>query len=172
MTKLLGALLVITGSVAFGYQSILKSRETVLAIRQLREFLTELSRAISFQLEPLPDAVFRLHRELATGEDSFLSLLSAGLESDPTAPFSQHFKDAVKVFSAKNRLPQKLVSILDNLGDSLGKMDYQTECDKLDRTSATLSDLLQDIEATTAKKEQTVKSLSILLGVFVVILLL
>ncbi len=172
MFKLLGALLIITSCTFFGYQSLIKSRESLSAIRQLKAVLQELSRNISFHLESLPEAISRLKESLSYGEDSFLALAEQSLKEDPTTPISLHWKEAAKSFCTRVSLPERVFSELDKLGDSLGKTDYQAECERLDRVSEDFGAILKEMESTTQKKEQTVKSLSILLGVFVVILLL
>ncbi len=172
MAKIIGAFFIIFSCTLFGYQSLLKKRETLGAISELRDNLLELSRLIGFSLETLPDAIRRLGKDSLQGENSFFSHLTIALDADPSTPFSALWSQVLEIFSEEKHLPKKAHSLLQTLGETLGKTDYQTESQKISQTAEMLSEIHAAKEAENQKQEQVVKSLSVLLGAFFVILLL
>ena len=154
MIQLLGALLVITSCVFFGYRSLSKSKESLAALQQLTTVLRELSRHISFHLEPVPEAISRLQESLSYGEDSFLTLVEQGIKKDPSGPISIPWKEAAGGFCTRFSLPEKVISELSRLGESLGKTDYQAECDRLDGVSGDLEMLFKEWKARCKKRSR------------------
>ncbi len=172
MLKLLGALLVIAACGALGMKHVFKKRETITAIRQLRDTLWEIARSIGFQLEPLPDILRRLNRDMQPEQDSFLGLLAQKAEADSSRPFCQIWQDVLEVFAESKDLPHEIKSGLAQLGESLGKMDYETELQRLHSVTAFLDNQLTQTEEANGKTEKMVKSLGVILGIFIVILFL
>jgi len=172
MLKLLGALLVITACTALGIKSVIKKRDTIKALKELRSALSEISRAINFQMDPLPEVICRLSREQFKEPDSFLNRLSNAIKRDKSEPLSRLWQSTAKDFSQENALPDRAKHLLNTLGESLGKMDYETELERLSAGQASLSELIAETENDYTKTEKMTKSLSILLGIFIVILLL
>ncbi|MBQ2696287.1 MAG: stage III sporulation protein AB [Clostridia bacterium] len=172
MLKLLGALLVIAACTAFGIKSVMKKRDTIKALKELRSALSEIARAINFQLDPLPEVISRLHKEQFSEADSFISQLHTNVQNSENEPFSQLWEHTIKLFSKEKELPIQAESLLLSLGESLGKMDYETELSRLKEGQASLSELIDETEQNYGKTEKMTKSLSIILGIFIVILLL
>ncbi len=172
MTKLLGAIFVIAACVLYGYQSLLKKRETVRALRTTGDDLTELARAVGFSLETLPDAIHRLGKKPQEEESGFLTRLSLGLSSEPSATFSVLWQRVLTEFAKEKHFPQKAETELCTLGENLGKTDFETEQNRITQAAQCLLALMSEKEEENKKQEQTVKSLSVLLGAFLVILLL
>ena len=172
MLKLLGAMLIIAACTALGIKSVTKNRKTLKAITTLSDTLSEIARSINFQLDPLPDVIHRLGREQFVDEDSFINLLSSQIDTAPEKPLSELWHNALQTFSQTHHLPQKAFSIMNDIGESIGKMDYETEIHRLTAGQKALDELHTKMNHETAKTEKMTKSLGLILGVFIVILLL
>lgn len=172
MFKLIGALLVLAACTAFGMKSVMKKSESIKVLKELRSALTEIARAISFHFDPLPELISRLSREQFSEPSSFVNRLSHAIQVSESEPLSRLWQRTAKEFSQENSLPERAENLLQALGENLGKMDYETEIQRLSAGQASLSELIEETENDYKKTEKMTKSLSIILGIFLVILLL
>ncbi len=172
MLKLLGAMLIMAACTALGIKSVIKNRKTLKAIAELSDTLAEISRAINFRLDPLPEVIHRLSQEHFSDEDTFINRLSFQIDSNPEKPLSELWHNALQDFSQAHCLPQNAMSIMASIGESLGKMDYETEIKRLNTGQDALTELLAKLNKDHEKTEKMTKSLGVILGIFIVILLL
>ncbi len=172
MLKLLGAMLIITACTALGIKSVTKNRKTLKIIEELSSALLEMARAINFRLDPLPDVIHRLSREQFSDKDTFISQLSCQIEENPEKSLPELWQNVLHNFSQEHSLPQKATSIMSTIGEGIGKMDYETEIHRLTSGHESLTDLLTKMSQAHEKTEKMTKSLGVILGIFIVILLI
>ncbi|MBR7164196.1 MAG: stage III sporulation protein AB [Clostridia bacterium] len=172
MLKMLGAMLIIAACTSLGLKIVIKKRKTLNAIRELSGSLGEIAHSIDFRLDPLPDVICRLSQDLFSEENTFIKQLARQIEKRSHQPLSLIWQAVLSQFSRENALPAKAESVLSSLGESLGKMDYETEIDRLHAAQNSLMSLLEEMEGQHEKTEKMVKSLGIILGIFIVIILL
>ncbi len=171
MIKLIGAILVISACTALGIKHVLKKRESLSALIQLRNLITEIARAIGFQPEPLPDILRKIKKQVQQEESTFLNDLIQNIDTDPSGRMSILWQNALDSFAQEKDLPPEAKKIVAMLGDALGKSDLSTELHRLSQTSDSLTSLYEELEENRDKTEKMVKSLGILLGICIVILL-
>lgn len=172
MLKLLGAMLVIAACTALGVKSVIKNRNILKTIEELSDTLSEMARSISFRLDPLPDIIRRLSEEQFSDKDTFINRLSCQIDNNPEEPLPKLWHKALLEFSRTNHLPQKAISVMSAIGENLGKMDYETELQRLTSGQESLTELLSKMNKDHEKTEKMTKSLGVILGIFIVILLL
>ncbi|MBR5236411.1 MAG: stage III sporulation protein AB [Clostridia bacterium] len=171
MTKFIGAFLVVFACTTWGYMHNFKERNTISAIRELSMLFSEIARSISFRLEPLTQVIHRLASEKRSAAALFLHQLDDGL-SIGDMPFDALWQKAASFFAKETHLPDQAAEILQSVGMHLGKMDYEAEVNRLTEAAKELKTLEEEMKKNNLKTEKTVKSLGVLLGLFIVIILL
>jgi len=172
MVRFLGATLIVAACSLLAYNQILKKKAAITAACELRDLLIQISQHISFSLEPLPELIHRLFKEGRQAEDSFLAKLSATLCETENLSFSPAWSRALQEFlDAKGRIGQT-ESYLLRLGETMGTMDSATERARLQEVAEVVEKQIQEEKKSLAQTEKTTKSLGILCGVFIVLLLL
>lgn len=172
MLKLIGAIFVICACSALSLKHIIKKHRTILALRELTDTLAEIKRAISFSLEPLPSIISRLSKEASANANAFIHHLNHLTEEGEPIPLGTSWKQAFEEFAREYALPGQTKNIMNTLGDSLGKMDSETERDRLAEAILHLTKLADTAETEHRKNEKMIKSLGVILGIFIVILFL
>jgi len=168
MFKLFGSMLVIGSCFAFALNAVKIKQKQIHSIKELYSFLTDLSQEIAFRLEPLPQLLNRLSQE----ENSFAFSLNSIAEQDAHRPFRDIWQEALSLYTIGNKLPDKAFKLLQALGDHLGEADFETETTRLQNAAKQLYALCNSLEENQTKAEKLTKSLGILLGISIVILLL
>lgn len=171
MIKFLGALLIIFACTLLGMTSVLKKRKTQRALFELENSLKEMAHAIEFSLAPLPDVICHLAKEQFTDPQGFLSNLTKEMALENNLTLSQVWQAVSHRFAEENALPNTALSLMLSLGETLGKMDYETETNRLLKAAEILSEQAKDMEVNREKTEKAVKSLGVILGIFIVIIL-
>lgn len=171
MIKFLGAMLVILACTLLGMTSVLKKRKTQHALCELENSLKEMANAIEFSLAPLPDVICRLTKEQFTDPQGFLNKLTKEMSTEKNLSLSCAWQTITHRFAEENALPTSTISLMLSLGETLGKMDYETEINRLLKAAKTLSEQAKDMELNREKTEKAVKSLGVILGIFIVIIL-
>ncbi|MGN1059043.1 MAG: stage III sporulation protein AB [Clostridia bacterium] len=170
MLKLFGALLIIFSCSAFAVQYVIRRQDGLKAVRELRALVSELARAISFRLEPLPDLIRRLAAEDNPPAAGFIRRLEIGIGDGEHRPLGDIWDEALAAFSDETHLPEQAKQLMRSLGARLGQMDFETETARLSEADDQLKALLSELEADSGKTEKTVKSLGVLLGILIVII--
>lgn len=172
MIKFLGALLVI-GSCFSIAQNITKDKQKQLtAIKELYNLLINLSREIHFRLEPLPKLINRLTQDEDSVSFSFLKQLNQNIEKDRHSPFREHWQETLSHFAQENHLPHSATSLMRALGEHLGETDFETETTRLQDAAENLYSLYSSLDKENKKTEKLTRSLGVLSGISIVILLL
>ncbi len=172
MIRFLGAVLIVSACSLLAYNQVLKKKTAIAAACELRDLLICLSQHISFSLEPLPDLIHRLFKEGAKAEDSFLARLSVALCETDNLSFSRAWSRTLQEFlDAKGRIGQTESHLL-RLGETMGTMDGATEYARLQEVVKVMEMQIQEEKESLAQIEKTTKSLGVLCGVFIVLLLL
>ncbi len=171
MIKFMGAFLVVFACTAWGYMHNFKERNSICAVRELSKLFSEIARGISFRLEPLPQVIGRLSNEDKPPAALFLHRLNEALAVGDM-PFETLWQEVASHFAKETLLPARATEIMQSVGVHLGKMDYEVEVARLSEGTKELKALEEELEKNNAKTEKTVRSLGVLLGLFIVIILL
>ena len=172
MLKFLGAMLVTGACFAFAQNIVQAKRKQLSAIKELYTFLTDLAREITFCLEPLPQLVKRLAQEESAITPSFVRELNQNTKQDMHRPFRDIWQETLSHYAQEINLPKSVTSLMSALGEHLGEADFETETNRLQEAVENLYNLHSSLEKDNVKTEKLARSLGILSGVFIVILLL
>lgn len=172
MLKLLGAICIIGSCCAFAAQRVMIKQRSLHAVRDLRDLCRELARDITFRLTPLPELIHSLSQIPETPAMRFLQHLDDSLLKDASPTLQQCWPTALKAFQCETQLPEKAFKIASALGESLGQTDFETESERLLLAATELDELQLALHDDAEKTEKITKSLCLLVGIGIVILLL
>lgn len=172
MIKLMGAVLVIFSCSVLGFQKVLQKRTTLAAMEELQELLLSIEQRISFNLEPLPELFLHLAAQRNVEETSFLFRLVSALREGEGSALGEAWHRALESFSQETGLSIEVKSLMQSLGQDLGTMDYETEGTRLCRGAKILGDCIKKEKKALAQSEKTFKSLGVLSGICIVIVLI
>ena len=172
MIKLIGAALVIFSCSLMGFQKVLQKRTTIFAMEELQELLLSVERRLSFNLEPLPELFLQLAAQREADDTSFLFQLVKALREGEDSTVSEAWRQTLDMFSQEKRLCDEAKSLMLSIGKELGTTDYETESAKLRRGAELMKEYIKREKKDLLQSEKTFKSLGILSGICIVIILI
>jgi len=173
MLKLLGALIVIVASTAYGFYRAMIYGKRLEQLKQLIYSLKRLKTDIQFGLTPLPEAFLHIGSQMSAPFGQFYIRLSERLiHSNSEVSFTAIWNDELNNASYDSYLTKQQYDILLQLGTVLGTSDVE---DQQQHLQTAIERLI--LEESVASEEQVKyaslwRSLGALLGVALVILLI
>ncbi len=169
--KWFGAILIILSTTLAGFTIANRYRERTRQLRQLKVTLQTLEAEIVYGLTPLSEASQKISTMIASPLADFFStfskILSAGKHSVPEA-WNQSLQQTMQLLS----LEKSDLEILKQFGQTLGQHDREHQQKQISLTILHLEK--EELEAKDAQQryEKMVKSLGLLTGLLIVILLI
>jgi stage III sporulation protein AB len=171
MLKLIGAALIILAGTLSGMHLGNYLAYRPLQIRQLRTGLTLLETEIIYSSRPLSEALTSIARRLA-GEGARLFARAAELlEAEPEWPASECWRRAVQQIWPSTALKDPEKDILLQLGSILGQSDREDQRKHINLALANLEHEEASARDNQKRYEKMCRSLGVLSGILLVILL-
>lgn len=149
---------------------ILKSRKYVYRVNELRDFKNALSifkSKINFTYEPIPEIFDQISESMESNISGIFR----------KASYNMNFKSAGEAWNTAMEtdilnLNAEDKTILKNLGKLLGKTDLKGQLNQIELTSSFLDNQIKKAETERAKNEKLYRTLGMVLGLAIVIILL
>lgn len=170
--KLLGSLIVILSSTFLGYALANECKNRPLQLRELQGLLQMFENQISYLSDVIAEAFERISRIGGSDVCIFFSRTVELLKEDKTLNASQAWEKAVNDNIRKTSLNQEDKDILLAFGKILGSSELEGQIKNIRLTMTQLKLQEEKAEASRVKNEKMYKSLGILGGIAVVIVLL
>lgn len=168
MSKLWGAAIIISACGICSMHLISRRKTARLVLLQFSYLLSELSRSIGYNLEPLPAFFARKEQDAPPPISGFLKTVAANLNEGQ--PLSIVWQNALSSFAAEKNLPPEALRMLAAVSD-MGQTDFESEKNRSESLALDLKELAAELEKEAAPFEKACKTLGLLLGVFIVIIL-
>ncbi len=162
--KLTGALLLLLAAAGIGCRAAADLRNRVQYLRLLRQLLTAICTELRGNLPLIPDLLHTLAANPAYRSLHFLRCAAAD-----AAQFPDCWQRALADDPAPDADTRR---ILETVGQTLGSTTLSGQLDTLHLCDERLQHLLHDAEQSAAQKGQLYRSLGILSGIFLVILII
>lgn len=127
--KLIGAMLIIAGCGGVGFSMAMSHRREEAALRQLIRALDYMGCELQYHLTPLPDLCRSAAAESGGTVSQVLLRLASELDAQIAPDASVCMNAAI---AAVPKLPRKAVSVLQQLGTTLGRFDLHGQLNGLD----------------------------------------
>lgn len=171
MLRIIGALLLVSGTAAWGITEVMKLRERARSLSAVTSSLETVRSEICDRLTPMPE-LLELMSEMSEYPANLL-YKNAGekMKSIGSKPFSSIWKQAIDetpelVFKA----PEK--QVLNELGTSLGKYNIEEQRSAITFAQRRLDSLTQKAESERDTQSKVKAALSVAAGVFAVVMLI
>lgn len=170
--KLLGSLVVISASTMMGYILSKECSKRPQELRTLQVLLQMFENEISFLSNLITEAFVKLSESSNSPVTVFFRLTSERLDGDSTLNASQAWELAVKEGIRKTALNKEDEGILVSFGKMLGNSDVEGQIKNIKLTIEHLKLQEQKAEENRSKTEKMYKSLGVLGGLAVIVILI
>lgn len=163
--KLWGCMLLMAACIGGGYCGAANLKKRSIHLRLLIQMITDMINQLRYQLPTVSELLHHLHMQKCYGD---LPFLENCLQSDPTDVFSQRWADAIRCC----RYPEEEQAVLLQIGEILGSTDVEGQCSTLLLCRDHLESLLKQAEEKQHSHSTLYRSMGVLSGLFLVILLI
>lgn len=169
--KWIGALLLIGTTTWLGFEWSNRLTNRPKHIRQLKNALQILEAEIVYSQLPLRDAFKNIAKQLPSPTNLFFRNMGKSLE-DQNIDFSSSWEKNVDAFMRQSSLQANEKEILLQFGRTIGQHDFYQQQKHIQLTLSHLERELEDAREEQQKYSKMAKSLGILAGLFIVLLLI
>ncbi|KUP06183.1 stage III sporulation protein SpoAB [Bacillus coahuilensis m2-6] len=171
MVKLIGAAFIIIATTWAGLQASSYLSERPKQLRSLKSALQSLEAEILYSHTPLHEAARKLSRQLTKPLSWFFEAFSSKLTTKETT-VQEAWEESLEEVWKFTALKKSELEILKQFGESLGRYDIATQQKQIVLALTHLERVEKEAHETQQKYEKMAKSLGVLTGLLVVILLL
>ncbi|MFC7394244.1 stage III sporulation protein SpoIIIAB [Scopulibacillus cellulosilyticus] len=171
MIKIIGAVIIITSTTGIGMLVSRRFSERPRQLRQLRSALQSLEAEIMYGLTPVREAASHLSTQLPKPLSLFFKQLEAKL-SEEAVTLQSAWEETLESFWEQTALQKSEKEIMYQFGATLGKHDSENERKQIRLALAHLEREENEARQAQGKYEKMSKSLGLLAGLLIVLLLL
>lgn len=169
--KLLGALLIIATTTWVGFEAARQLNERTRQLRLLKSALQSLEAEIMFGHTPLHEAARRLSTQIQGPLSQLFDSFAKKLMYDETS-VKKAWEESLKIVWKKTPLKQQEYEIMKQFGETLGRHDRYSQQKQIQLTLTHLEREEREAREKQSKYEKMAKSLGVLSGLLIVIILI
>ncbi|MBE5962664.1 MAG: hypothetical protein E7256_15015 [Lachnospiraceae bacterium] len=170
--KILGCVLIIGSSTGMGFLFGSEIKKRIEDLKSAKTFAILLSGDIRYAKTALPEALSNVARRHEGRLGPFLKKVAKELDSYSGTSLYEIWKRAVKEELSKTSLTAKDKENLLHLGESLGNLDKDTQVTTIEWYIAQVEEDMKAVSADAKEKIKLYRSLGVLAGIFVVVLII
>lgn len=172
MLRILGAVLVVAASAGLGFSYSCRLGKRLEQIRQLQRMAMLLKGEISYGCAALPEALESIGGKLIDPFDQFLGQMAGRLREYPDKSFRQIFKEEMDANLGQSALTKKDKEALMQMGAFLGYLDKDMQLRTMELYLSEVGREIQDAKDSMPGKQKLCRSLGIMGGLFLALLLI
>ncbi len=169
--KFLGAVLILVTSTSIGFLFSKRYRDRPRQLRQLKSALQTLEAEIMYGLTPIQEAAVHLKEQLPKPINGFFSRLVDEMALRDGRSFNQIWVDVLEAFWPTTALKQAEKEIWKQFGQTLGQSDRTNQQKHIQLALSHLEREENEARVAQSQYEKMAKSLGVLGGILLVILL-
>ncbi|MFP3155420.1 stage III sporulation protein AB [Lachnospiraceae bacterium ZAX-1] len=173
MLKLVGACLILGASLLYGYMLRVRLSDHVGQLIGMKEMLLMLAGEISYTRTPLGEAFLHM---IAQGKEPYKTMLTAVRyqmeHGEVGKPLHQIWKEVIDLQSRNFLLSDEEVAILQNAGNNFGYLDASMQLKNIEVYIQQVEVKIVQAQNELAAKQKVYQYLSVMCGLFFIIMLL
>lgn len=169
--KLIGSILILMATTFIGFGYAKRFRERPRQLRQMVSALQSVEAEIMYGLTPIHEVAEHLTTQLSMPINQFFKELTRQLKEKDGRSLSTIWNDALELFWPKTALSASEKEIWRQFGQTLGQTDRDNQKKYIQLTIAQLEQEEKEARLAQQQYEKMAKSLGILGGLLIVILL-
>lgn len=166
----IGSILILISTTWIGFELAKKVRERPKQLRQLKVGLQSLEAEIMYGLIPLDEAFKHLGSQLQGPVAHFFLQVSTELEAS-AASVQEAWEHSLSELLSSSAFQKSELEIMRQFGATLGRHDRENQQNQIRLTLAHLERELSEANEAQSKYEKMYKSLGVLIGLLLIILL-
>jgi stage III sporulation protein AB len=172
MLKLLGASLVLGTAAIYGYQLKTRLSDHVRQLIALKEIFLLLAGEISYARTPLKEAFGRISNQGKAPFGTFLQEVAERLNEADGNTLYQIWMQVIEARRSEFLLNDDELSILKGLGENLGYLDVKTQMGNIELYIQQIEVRIVQAQQELAAKQKMYQYLSIMCGLFLILILI
>ncbi|MRG86557.1 stage III sporulation protein SpoIIIAB [Salinibacillus xinjiangensis] len=169
--KWIGAILLLLATTQIGFDIAKRLNDRPKQIRQLKNALQVLEAEIVYGQSPIHDVFYRLSKQIPEPLSSFFRTLNEKLLSSQSTLYDV-WNPALDHFWKKSAMKKTEKEIMDQFGKTLGQHDFHQQQKHIQLALSHLDRVLEQAEEEKYKYGRMAKSLGVLTGLFLILLLI
>lgn len=170
--KIIGCILVIASSAGMGFYFSSEINCRIEDLKELKKLIGLLRGDIRYASTPLPEAISAIARRSSGHFEAFLKKVSQKLNELSGMTFFEIWREAVEKDLADTAMVKKDKYQLIQLGENLGYLDKDMQMNTLDLYLSQLEEEISDLTKTAREKTYLFRSLGIMAGIFISIVMI
>lgn len=170
--KIIGCILVVASSTGMGFFFSNEMRCRIENLKELRKLIGLLRGDIRYANTPLPEAIGSITRRQNGNFNNFFNDVGTKLRELSGHTFSEIWKEAVQKELIDTSLSKKDKLHIIQFGESLGYLDKDMQMNTIDLFISQLEDEIKELSKTVKEKAYLYKTLGIMGGVFIIIIMI
>lgn len=170
--KIIGCMLVIASSAGMGFYFSGEIKSRIEDLKELKKLIGLLRGDIRYASTPLPEAISAMARRSSGHFEVFLKNVSGKLSELSGATFFEIWREAVEKDLIDTSMAKKDKCQLIQLGENLGYLDKDMQLNTLDLYLSRLDEEIADLTKTAKEKTYLFRSLGIMAGIFISIIMI
>lgn len=172
MIKAAGALLLFLAAVGLGNEAAGQVRRRLEALYQCRSLALLLEGQLKYAFYGLSEMLSEAGKHLVSPFSEFCRSLAGEIQAMPGREISRLWRDTASETLAESGLKESDLELFFEMGNTLGHLDGESQCRRLESCRERIDLEINRAESETAAKCRLCRSLGVLGGIFVTILLL
>ena len=171
MLKLLGSLLILTASILYGWKVNEEQKEHVEQLIAMKEMLLMLQGEISYARTPLREAFLQMASQGKEPFSDFLKRAAEGLEKHEGS-IGEFWGGLVEEEAEKFYFTREEQGLLKRAGENFGYLDVKMQLKNLELYMEQAEVFLKRAQKELKDRQKVARTLSLMCGLFLVILLI
>ncbi len=169
--KLIGACLVMTGCMGLAQCRIRRDKKRKLLLNNLQKLFVMLHSEIQFRNLTITEAFFQISRRIDSQLAAFLIEIEEEWKQKRGESVGDIWKVCVHRHFSESYLKKEDLTWLQEIGEGLGSFDRMEQVRHIELLLKYLSDELMACEETVKESEKLYKTMGLLGGIFIIVLL-
>lgn len=171
MLKIVGGILVLTAAAFYGWKLSCDQQEHMEQLVAMKEMFLMLTGEISYTKTPLKEAFSRMAQQNKEPFTGFLKQAAEGLEENEDS-IGEFWKKLIDREAGRFLFSKEEESLLKRVGENFGYLDGQMQLKNLELYIGQAEVLIERSQKELKEKQKLSRTLSLMCGLFVIILLI
>ncbi len=172
MLKLAGILLLMTGCIGLGIDKVTEEKRRIRELREIRRIVTRIQNEMIYGKRALPEICLLFSGCMEEPYRSAFAGIFRKLEENTGASLDDIWKEQMEKCMQNLPLQREEKNILRNLPEYLGTMDEKQQAADIGQSLDLIAAHIGQAEAEYGNRSRVIMSISVMAGIFIVILLL
>lgn len=171
MLKILGGALVLLAAVFYGFRLSMEQQEHLDQLLAMKEMFLMMAGEISYTKTPLREAFFRISEQNKEPFSGFLKQAAEELEENQES-IGVFWRNLVDREEARFLFSREEKELLKRAGENFGYLDGQMQLKNLELYIGQAEVMIERFQKELKEKQKLAQTLSVMCGLFVIILLI